>query len=86
MDHPSNLRLELRAAIERADAELERQKYYCVQLKSKLLRVVDAVERDDREEAKKLMTHALDYEYTWLLDCEIGTQLSEYLGFDEEGT
>jgi len=84
MDQPSNLRLQLQAAIERADDELRKQGESCVQLKERLRGVVEAVEREDDKEAKRLMSAALDFEYKWLLDCEIGAPLSEHLGFDDE--
>lgn len=77
MDQPSNLRLQLQAAIERADDELRKQG-------ERLRGVVEAVEREDDKEAKRLMSAALDFEYKWLLDCEIGAPLSEHLGFDDE--
>lgn len=84
MDHPSNLRLQLREAFERGAAELRAQGEQCELLKAKLSEVVHAVESGEEDEAKKLMSEALDFEFNWLLDCEISAPLAEFLGYDEE--
>lgn len=84
MDQPSNLRIQLREAFERTDAELKSQGESAVKLKEQLRQVVEAVEREDEEQARKLMEAALEFEWKWLLNCEIGGPLSEYLGYDEE--
>lgn len=84
MDQPSKLRVQLGEALARADAELKAQGESAVKLKEHLRAVVEAVEREDEAEAKKLMKQALDYEYNWILNCEIGAPLAEFIGYDGE--
>lgn len=84
MGQPSKLRDQLREAFGRVDEELKSQGESAAKLKEQLRAVVEAVERKDEAEAKKLMKQALDYEYNWILNCEIGAPLSEFIGYDGE--